>query len=544
MKKKALAIAAAACAAAMLLSGCGSSSNNNASAESNIITVNGCEPAKPLVPSNTVETCGGDPISEMFSNLVRFDDKGNAQNEVAESITANDDMTQYTIKLKDWKFSDGTTVKAENFTKAWSWAANAKNAQLGSSFFNVIKGYDDLQKSGLKGDEQLSGLKVVDDKTFTVDLNEPSSTFPILVGYAAFAPLADSFFKDPKAFGNKPVTNGPYTFQSWDHNQFIKLLKNKDYKGTATVNNDGLTFKVYTDTEAAYKDVQAGNLDAMDTVAQSAIKTFKTDSSVQAVESAGSVLQYFIFPADMQYFAQGDKAGLLRRQAISMAVNRQQIIDKIGNGTNTPAVDFTAPVIPGYSDSLKGNEYLKYNKEKAKAAWDEANKISPIPSDYVFKISYNADGGGKDTYDAIANSIKNTLGINAEATPIPTFSEFNNTIEKRQIKNAFRQAWQPDYPSPDSYLKSLYSSGAADGNGSNNGDYKNAKFDSLLSQAASAKTTDEANKYFQQAEEQLLADMPSVPLWYANAKGVAAKGVKNFKMNWQNVPIYEELSKK
>ena len=46
----------------------------------------------------------------------------------------------------------------------------------------------------------------------------------------------------------------------------IKLVKNPDYKGNRKVNNDGVTFKIYTDANAAYADVQAGNLDVMDTV--------------------------------------------------------------------------------------------------------------------------------------------------------------------------------------------------------------------------------------------------------------------------------------
>jgi oligopeptide transport system substrate-binding protein len=56
---------------------------------------------------------------------------------------------------------------------------------------------------------QLSGLKVVDDHTFTVDMTQPDATFPIKVGYSGFAPLPESFYKDPKAFGEKPVGNGP-----------------------------------------------------------------------------------------------------------------------------------------------------------------------------------------------------------------------------------------------------------------------------------------------------------------------------------------------
>lgn len=174
MKNKAFAVAAAVCAAAMMLGGCGAG-NGSSSASDNIITAYNSEPQKNLIPGNINETGGGKPADLLFARLVSFDAKGNASNEIAKSITPNADATQYTIKLKDWKFANGQTVKAENFTKAWSYVANAKNAMLCSSFFNTIAGYDDLQKtSGLKGNEQLSGLKVVDDKTFTVTLNQRS----------------------------------------------------------------------------------------------------------------------------------------------------------------------------------------------------------------------------------------------------------------------------------------------------------------------------------------------------------------------------------
>ena len=301
MKKKALAFAAMACSVAMLLSACGGSNSNAASGDtagSNIITAYNSEPQNPLIPGNTNETGGGKPGDLLFSRLVSFDKDGKASNEVAESITPNDDATQYTIKIKSgWKFTDGTPVTAESFTKAWSYVANAKNAQKCSSFFSTIAGYDDLQKDGLKGDEQLSGLKVVDDTTFTVDLNQSDSVFPIKVGYLAFAPLPESFYKDPKAFGEKPVSNGPYKLDHWDHNKEIALVKNPDYKGNEQPKNDGVTFKVYTDDSAAYRDIQGGDLDVMDSVPAAFTTTFKTDKKVQAYSEAGSVIQTFTIPS-------------------------------------------------------------------------------------------------------------------------------------------------------------------------------------------------------------------------------------------------------
>lgn len=531
-----------ACGALVLpLAACGSSSAGGS--EDNIIRVYGCEPQNPLIPTDTNEVCGGDPETLLFSELIGFDAKGNPKNEVADSIEANGDNTEYTIKLKKgWKFTDGTEVKAENFTRAWSYGANAKNAQLGASFFAPIQGFEDLQKDGLKGDEQLSGLTVVDDYTFTVKLNAPSSVFKTMLGYSGYAPLPDSFFGDPKAFGENPVGNGAYKFDSWDHNQSIKLSKNPDYKGSFPAKNDGVWFMVYTDPQPAYADVEAGNLDSMATVPTSALSTFESDDQVQAVNEPGNVSQSFTFAANQKHFSLDDE-GRLRRAAVSMAIDREQIIDKVSNGTNTPAVDFTAPLIPGYSESVPGNEVLQYNPDKAKELWEQANQIAPWGDDESFDIAYNADGGGKDMYDAICNSIHNTLGIKSQATPYPTFSEMRDDITDRKITTAFRSGWQPDYPSAYSYLYSLYDSESADGKGSNDGDYKNPEFDALIDKANTESSDDAVKQDYQQAQEILFKDLPAVPLWYANNKGVAAKNVKGFTLTWQGIEDYRNMTK-
>ena len=298
----------------------------------------------------------------LFSKLIGFDAEGNPKNEVADSIEVNDGNTEYTITLKKgWKFTDGTEVKAENFTRAWSYGANAANAQLGASSFTPIQGFENLQKDGLKVDEQLSGLTVADDYTFTVKLNAPSSVFKALLG----------------------------------------------------------------------------------------------------------------------------------------------------------------------STEL----------------WEQANQIAPWGDDESFDIAYNADGGGKDIYDAICNSIHNTLGIKSQATPYPTFSEMRDDITDRKITTAFRSGWQPDYPSAYSYLYSLYDSESADGKGSNDGDYKNPEFDALIDKANTESSDDAAERDYQQAQEILFKDLPAVPLWYANNKGVAAKNVKGFTLTWQGIEDYRNMTK-
>ncbi|TCD54705.1 ABC transporter substrate-binding protein [Alloscardovia theropitheci] len=538
-------ITAAVAAAVLALGACGAGNNNSSSNSAStdaVITAYGSEPENTLIPANTNENGGGRVIQLLFSGLVGFDADGNAHNEVAKSIKANDDNTKFDIEINpDWTFSDGTKVTAESFTKAWSYAAVVTNAQLNNSWFSNIKGYDDLQADGTASDAQLSGLSVTDATHFSVELTAPSSTFPIQVGYSAFSPLPESFYKDPKAFGEKPVGNGPYKFKSWTHNQSISLEKNDDYKGNFPAKNAGVDFKIYTDVDTAYADIQAGNLDVMDTVPSSATTTFESDSTIQAFNKPGATIQTIIIPATIEHFGYNEE-GRLRRQAISRAINREQIVQKVLGGTGTPAVDYISPAIPGYSEDLKGNEVLKYNASEAKKLWDQANAISDWGNSKL-TLAYNADGGHKDIFDAYVNSIKNALNIDVATNPVATFQELRQEINNRSLKSGFRAGWMPDYPSAENYLQPLYSSSAADGHGSNDGDYKNPEFDALLEKAAAASSTEDANKIYQQAEEILLQDLPAIPIYYRNNTGAAAQGVKGFNIGWNSLPDYANITK-
>ena len=533
--------AAAALAAATMLSGCGSTGGDAAkTATDNIISIAASEPQNPLVPGNTLETGGGQVNDVLFSGLVGFKADGTAVNEVADKITPNADNTKFDVTLKSgWKFTDGTPVTSESFTKAWSYTANAKNAQLNSSFFSMIKGYDDLQKDGLKGDEQLSGLTVTDDTHFSVELNESSAVFPVILGYSGYYPLPESFYKDPKAFGESPVSDGPYKFKSWKHNADIVLEKNPDYNGNFKAKNDGLDFKIYTSADSSYADVQSGNLDVSANIPPSALKSFQKNTKMNNYSKAGSGTATFTIPQSLEHF--GGEEGVLRRQAISMALDRKQITEKVLSGTATPVTDFAAPTISGHSDKLKGSENLEYNPKKAKELWAKADAISKFTG--PFTLSYNADGDAKSLYDAMAIQLKNTLGIDAATNPVPTFQEFRDEVTKRQLKGGVKGGWQADYPTIENYLAPIYATSAADGHGANDGDYKNPKFDALLDEAAKASSVDEANKYYQQAEEILLNDLPGIPLYNSNAYAVFGKNVKHAEPNWNGVPVFHELTK-
>ncbi|MEG2925140.1 MAG: ABC transporter substrate-binding protein, partial [Glutamicibacter sp.] len=250
-------------ALALTLSACGGGSNETAGGEgdgSYVVTANTTEPQNGLLPANTNEVGGGRVMDLIFTGLVSYDAKGAPVNELAESIETEDSQN-YTIKLKaGHTFSDGSPVTAASFVDAWNFGAAAKNAQLNSYFFESIKGFDEVNKEGSKK-EEMEGLKVVDDTTFTVELSQPESDFPLRLGYTAFMPLPEAAFEDPKAFGEKPIGNGPYTLTEWNHDVNLKLDVNESYDGPRKAANAGIDFKVYQSTDSAYSDLQSNNLD-------------------------------------------------------------------------------------------------------------------------------------------------------------------------------------------------------------------------------------------------------------------------------------------
>ena len=226
------------------------------------------------------------------------------------------------------------------------------NDQLNASFFSNIKGYKE-------GVEKLEGLKVVDDLTFTIALNSPEQDFPAQLGYSAFYPLHESAFDDMDAFGQNPIGNGPYKLAEWTHNQDATIVPNEEYSGGQTPQNDGIKFVFYTSQDAAYADLLSGNLDVLDAIPDAAFSKYETDLGERAVNQPTAIFQSFTLGENLEHFS--GEEGILRRQAISHAINREEITDTIFKGTRTPAKDFTSPVMPGYSEDIKGNEVLKYD---------------------------------------------------------------------------------------------------------------------------------------------------------------------------------------
>ena len=534
-----LSFIALAAAGALALSGCtsgGGTTEGGGESSAAIITTNGSEPESGLIASDTNEVGGGKILDAIFSGLYYYAADGTPVLEAAESVDT-DDSKVFTIKLKaDQKFSNGDPVDSDSFVNAWNDAAKLSNARKNSSWFSNIEGFSDTE------DAALTGLKVIDETTFEVTLKSPQSDFPLQLGYSGFYPAPKSAFDAEgnitKEFGQNPIGNGPYKVadDGWTHKVKIDLVKNDEYKGDREAKNGGVTVTFYDSQDAAYADLLGGNLDVLDQLPETAFATYKEDLGDRSLNQPAAIFQSFTIPERLEHFA--GEEGQLRRAAISHAINREQITDKIFAGTRTIAHDFSSPVINGYTEDLAGAAVLEYDPKKAKELWAQADAIAPWTGS--FQIAYNADGGHQGWVDAVSNDIKNNLGIEASGAPNPLFGDFRNEITNRSIQTAFRSGWQGDYPGLNNFLEPLYKTGAS----ANDGDYTNPEVDALLAAGLQEADVDAANAKFHEAEEILFKDLPAIPLWYQNVVGGFSENVDNVTIGWNSVPLYYEITKK
>src|SRR5690606_17367547 len=117
--------------------------------------------------------------------------------------------------------------------------------------------------------------------------------FRTKLGYSTFSALPEAFFKDPQSFSNNPITNGPFKFEKWDHNQQIIMAANPDYPGPEKPKVQKIVYKMYEDDNAAYADLVSNNLDFLEVIPPSALAgdKWKSDLGDRAIEGEQGVIQ-------------------------------------------------------------------------------------------------------------------------------------------------------------------------------------------------------------------------------------------------------------
>ena len=479
-------------------------------------------PSEPpsLHPQLATDSTSSSVLINVFEGLYRSNAEGTPEPAMAENVEISDDKLTYTFKLRDAKWTNGDPVVAGDFEYAWKWALNPENLSEYASVFYSIKGAEAYNAG--EGSAEEVGIKAEDDKTLVVTLANPTEYFLELTAFKTFLPINqkvvegnDEWYTDA---GENFVTNGPFTLADWKHNDSMVLKKNADYWDAANVALETVNIGMVENEATASTMFKGNEIDYLgspyQTVALDSIDEFKKDGSLR-IKDYAAIYWYKFNTTD----AITGNANI--RKALTLAIDRQGLIDNIIKGEQKPALGMVPSAITGFEED---RGYFKDNDiESAKAALEAGMKELGItdPSEIKINISYNTSEGHAAIAQFVQEGWSKNLGI---STGLDN-SEWQVYLEKLNLLDyqIGRMGWIADYNDASSFLEQYTT---AD-NGNNDTGWENAEYKKLMEQ--SIVETDSAKRLdiLKQAEAIAMTEFPIAPVYYYTNLSVVNEKVLN-----------------
>lgn len=427
---------------------------------------------------------------------------GDVENAVAKSIES-DDQRVWTIELQDgWTFHNGEPVTAQSFADSWNATAYGPNAYENNAHFATFEGYEELNPlEGEPKTDELSGVEVTGELSLEVTLTAPSSQFPYLLSSTAFAPVPEEAMQDPEAFDKQPIGNGPFELTGdglAPGVQTVTLERYDDYAGEPA-EAETVSVDFFQDTSAMYTAFQAGSIDV----------TFVTDNNIpEAEQQYAGTFERFSFPA-LYYvgFPLWDErfSDPKVRQAFSLAIDRDAIVDSLLRGAGT-AADSVAPELleGGGGDECS---YCEYDPDRAKQLLEEAGGWDGPLNLWT----YREDAATSTVLEAIANQLRENLGIEDVELNAQPSAELYPALAEQKVDGPFLLYTGATYP----HIYAMSSVMFTSAGWANTPGYEGAEANELLAQAAS--DPEALTEKTQQATEAALADAPIAPVYYPSA---------------------------
>lgn len=425
---------------------------------------------------------------------------------LAKSWDISEDGLIWTFHLKDdLKWSDGRKLTADDFIFAWERALNPEVASEYSYMLFVIKNAEKYNKGEVSLEEV--GFKAIDEKTIEVRLENITPYFDSLVSFVTYMPASREFANEKGSeYGleaDSLLYSGPYKVESWDHNTEMRLVRNEFYSGSNPRKVDEVRIKYISDPTSVLNAFKNEELDIANLTAEQ-YQEFENDKRVRRDGLARTV--YLTYNLDSELF----KNENLRR-AISIAVNKEELIKSVFNGVKEAAYTFTPKNVGmlGLKDDFVkelGNVFENYNPEKSKELLNVALKELKLEKLPTLVLLADERGNNKKVAEKIQEDLRVNLGLDVRVDVV-TFKERLNRTSSREF-DILLNAWGADYQDPMTFLDLLMTRSSL-----NASHYNSKEYDNLIETAM--KTTDKTVRIesFFKAEKLLAKDLPIMPLY-------------------------------
>ena len=479
-----------------------------------------------LDPAYLQDQYGAPVVRQLFEGLVQFGPYLTVLPALAETWQVDNAGRTYRFFLRpDARFHNGHPVTAEDAIFSIRRLLRVNPASIILPQLLKIEGapaYRDQQN------DEVQGLKRINDHEFTVTLVEPHIPFLTALGMyqAAVVPKLE-VEKNEKKFGRTPVGSGPFRFVSWTTDDSIQLYRFVDYyAGDAYL--DKILYRIYpgVQIDRALSDFQTGGLEEMPVY-----------GNIRQALTGGQDYQWFHRPSlGLHFYGIRSDHPVLKnpalRKALSEAIDRRSLAQQVYDGQFEPARSILPPGMPAHQNL---EELLSHDMTAARKHMDQALKDDRRAGQRIEIVSGSQSTSARKELDYVRSQWEQ-LGLHVDIKFITDWGEFERYIQSDAVQ-IYRYAWIADIPDPDNFLFSLFASDSP----ANFTGFRNDQIDQMLIKARGIADPVQRAGMYQQIEKRILQACPIIPLLYLSIDRVyqpEVQGVKISALGADTMPLH------
>ena len=476
-----------------------------------------------LDPHLVTDTTSAGLVVEMFSGLVSLNSDLEIVPDLAESWDVSEGGTQYTFNLRDdIKFSDGSSVSAKDFIYSFNRAANPETeSPVAELYLGDIVGAQDVI-DGIA--PEISGIKLIDDKTLQINIDSPKAYFLAKLTYPTAYVLKESNVSSSENWTDSPVGTGSFQLERYDLGQILILKRNEYYWGDLAKLDrvefnlaGGVPMAMYENGEIDITGVGLADLERV----QNPSDPLNNDL---VMVPPSFTINYIGFNVSMPPF---DDPNF--RKALNYAVDKQLIASSVYSDLVRPAYGILPPNFPGFSSDIKG---LDYDPDKALKFLEQSKYADPESRPPIVVTIPGTGGSPSLDMEVVADMWDRILGVQIEIQQVE-WATYLQDLHRERLQVWGGSGWQADYPDPQDFIDILFHSKSK----GNHGMYGNADVDKLLEEARTDQDPLSRFSKYNKAEQMIIDDAPWLPMWF-DQEGMALinSRVKGFEFTPLIVP--------
>lgn len=458
----------------------------------------------------------------IFEGLMRTHN-GEVVPGIAEKYEISDDGKTYTFTLRDAKWSDGEPIKAQDYEYGFQRLADPATASDYAFLITpIVKNAGEINAGNMPVDQL--GVKAVDDKTLTIEINNPTGYFLSMLSMSNLCPvrkdLVEKYGKEFASEADKNVYSGPFMVKEWKQEDRMVLAKNPNYWNAGNIKLDEVHVLTVSDPMTAVAMFEKGELDQVNVPAE--VQPNYQDKLIYYYDGANDFIKI-----NMDGSSELKSKDL--RLAVNYALNREDYVLLSSQNVYEANTRYVLPQVKGVNGEY-GKEYpyeafpVKGDAEKAKEHLAKAMTELGVTDPAKIELELLTTDTDRTRIEAevLQNQIQTALGITVKIRQVP----YKQRLEM-ESKHEFEMVvtgWVPDYSDPMSYLE-LWPTGSP----YNHGSYSSAVYDGFITEAMTNTDPKQRMDALFNAEKTLLEDGAIVPLQLRRMAMLLNPKVKGFE---------------